>query len=58
MSLRRLWKIVERGRLDYRLACVFRDAGHKEIKSAINELQLFDGMPAHMAIGCRERPLR
>ena len=52
-----LWKILQRGRLDYRLACLFRDAGHPEIRDAIQSLDLLSGIPTHNSLGCRNRHL-
>ena len=51
-----LWRIFNSARLDYRLACVFRDAGHAVITEAINSLDLVDAMPTHNSIpSCRRR---
>lgn len=44
-----LYRIMQRGKLDYRLACVFRDAGHDEITEAIAGLDLLAGMPTFNA---------
>ena len=52
-----LWKILQRGRLDYRLACLFRDAGHAEIREAIPALDLLSGMPTHNSLSCRNKHL-
>ena len=48
-----LGKIMQRGRLDYRLACIFRDAGHRDISDAMRELDLFAAVPSHNALGSR-----
>jgi len=50
--------IMEAGRLDHRLACIFRDAGHESIRSAIEGLDLLAGMPTHNSVqkGCRRGP--
>lgn len=48
-----LGKIMSRGRLDYRLACIFRDAGHRELSEAMQSLDLFAAVPSHMALGHR-----
>ena len=48
-----LGKIMERGRLDYRLACLFRDAGHRDLADAMRELDLFAAVPSHNSIGER-----
>ena len=45
-----LYRIMQRGALDYRLACVFHDAGHPEMAAAIRELNLLDAIPTHNAI--------
>jgi hypothetical protein len=53
-----LRRIMQQGRLDYRLACVFRDAGHEDIREAMESLDLLAAMPTHNAIGspsCRPR---
>ena len=48
-----LERLYTRGKLDYRLACVFRDCGHEPIREAIEALDLLAGMPTHNAIGSR-----
>ena len=48
-----LYRVMRHGRLDYRLACVFRDAGHSSIADAISSLDLLAGMPTHNALGNR-----
>ena len=52
-----LFRIMQAGRLDYRLACVFRDAGHAPITEAINGTDPLAGIPTHNALnsakGCR-----
>ena len=48
-----LGKIIQRGRLDYRLACIFRDSGHEELRAAISELDLLASIPTHNALGSR-----
>lgn len=48
-----LRRVMERGQLDYRLACVFRDAGHNDIREAMESLDLLGAMPTHNAIGDR-----
>ena len=48
-----LGKIMQRGRLDYRLACVFRDSGHRDIADAMSSLDLFAAIPTHNALGSR-----
>jgi len=48
-----LYRIMRDGRLDYRLACVFRDAGHAAITEAVEALDLLSGMPTHNALGAR-----
>jgi hypothetical protein len=47
--------IMEAGRLDHRLACVFRDAGHDSIREAMEGLDLLAGVPTHNSVqkGCR-----
>ena len=40
-----LYRIMKRGTLDYRLACIFRDSGHPDIAAAITELNLLDAIP-------------
>ena len=51
-----LWKILQRGKLNFHLACLFRDAGHAVITDAINSMDLLSGMPTHN-IHSRHRPL-
>ena len=51
-----LWKVVQRGKLDFRLACIFRDAGHAPIREVILSLDLLSGMPTHN-VESRHRPL-
>ena len=51
-----LYKVVQRGKLDYRLACLFRDAGHAPIREVILSLDLLSGMPTHN-VESRHRPL-
>ena len=48
-----LYRIMSQGRLTYRLALVFRDAGHEEIRSAIESLDLLGSMPTHNSISKR-----
>ena len=48
-----LYRIMHGAKLDYRLACVFRDAGHDPITEAINSLDLLASMPTHNALGSR-----
>ena len=48
-----LAKIMRRGRLDYRLACVFRDCGHRDISEAMQSLDLFAAVPTHNVLGPR-----
>lgn len=53
-----LGKIMQRGRLDYRMALVFIDSGHEDIADAMKSLDLFAAVPSHNAInyrggGCR-----
>ena len=48
-----LAKIMQRGRLDYRLACVFRDCGHRDLSEAMQSLDLFSSMPTHNVLGPR-----
>ena len=50
-----LERIISSGRFDYRLACVFRDAGHPRVTEFIESLALLDAMPTHNAIVCRNR---
>ena len=42
-----LRRILGAGRLDYRLACVFRDSGHRSISEAMSGLDLLGSMPTH-----------
>ena len=44
-----LYRIMQRGRLDYRLACVFRNAGYANITEAIDGLDLLASMPTFNA---------
>lgn len=48
-----LYKVMAAGRLDYRLACVFRDAGHDCITEAMSSLDLLSAVPSHNSIGRR-----
>ena len=50
-----LEKLVRSGRFDYRVACVFRDAGHPRVTEFIEGLALLDAMPTHNSIACRSR---
>ena len=38
------------GRLDFRLACVFREAGHESLREAIEALDLVSAIPTHNTI--------
>ena len=40
-----LYRIMKRGTLDYKLACIFRDCGHPDIAEAIAQLNLLDAVP-------------
>lgn len=40
LAIALLEKLFARGKLDYRLACVFRDSGHQPIREAIEGLDL------------------
>lgn len=42
-----LYRVLQRGGLDYRLACVFRDCGHADIADAVGSLDLLAAMPTH-----------
>eukprot|EP00967_Tisochrysis_lutea_P120019 scaffold196420_cov36-Tisochrysis_lutea.AAC.1 len=42
-----LGRIMRAGRLDFRLACVFRNAGHEAIREAIDALDLIAAVPTH-----------
>ena len=53
LAISLLYKVMKLGRLDYRLAIVFRDSGHQSIREAIESLDLLAGMPTHNAIGSR-----
>ena len=53
LTIALLGKVMQRGRLDFRLACVFRDAGHRELSEAMQSLDLFSAVPSHNAIGHR-----
>ena len=48
-----LYRIMRGAKLDYRLACVFRDAGHEPITEAINSLDLYSSIPTHNSLGSR-----
>ena len=52
-----LYRVVTRGVLTYRLACIFRDSGHAPIKEAIESLDLFSSIPMHNCIGCHKGPV-
>ena len=45
-----LRRVMANGSLDYRLACLFRDAGHDAIRDAIASLDLLEAMPTHNTI--------
>jgi hypothetical protein len=45
-----LRRVMANGRLDYRLACLFRDAGHDAIRDAIASLDLLEAMPTHNTV--------
>ena len=45
-----LYRIMSQGRLNYRLAILFRDAGHEKITEAIQSLDLLAGIPTHNTI--------
>lgn len=54
-----LYRIMTRGTLDYKLACIFRDSGHPDIAAAIQELNLLDAIPTCAApapIASERRP--
>ena len=53
LTIALLGKVLQRGRLDFRLACVFRDAGHRELSEAMQSLDLFSAVPSYNAIGHR-----
>ena len=57
LAVQLLLRIVRSARLDYRLACAFRAAGHQPITEAIDALpNLIDAVPTHNALpSCRER---
>mmetsp|Transcript_14858 Transcript_14858/g.32214 ORF Transcript_14858/g.32214 Transcript_14858/m.32214 type:complete len:109 (-) Transcript_14858:613-939(-) len=50
-----LERIVKSGRFNYRVACLFRDAGHPRVTEYIQGLALLDAMPTHNSIACRGR---
>jgi hypothetical protein len=45
-----LARIMRAGRLDFRLACVFRDSGHEMIREAIDSLDLVAAVPTHNTV--------
>ena len=45
-----LYRVMQRGGLDYRLACVFRDCGHPDIADAVGSLDLLASMPTHNSV--------
>lgn len=45
-----LARIMRAGRLDFRLACVFRNSGHEAIRDAINSLDLVAAVPTHNTV--------
>ena len=49
LALGLLWRLMNSGRLDFRLACVFRDSGHECLRQALEGLNLLDAMPTHNA---------
>ena len=48
-----LARVIQRGRLDYRLACIFRDSGHDSLREAMQSLDLFSAVPSYNTIGHR-----
>ena len=53
LTVQLLGRVMQRGRLDYRLACVFRDCGHRDLSEAMQSLDLFAAVPTHNALGSR-----
>mmetsp|Transcript_17934 Transcript_17934/g.29923 ORF Transcript_17934/g.29923 Transcript_17934/m.29923 type:complete len:114 (-) Transcript_17934:96-437(-) len=51
-----LWRLMKAGRLDFRLACIFRDSGHESIREAIGGLNLLDAVPMHNVLGRNRWP--
>ncbi|KAL3893723.1 MAG: hypothetical protein SGPRY_014033, partial [Prymnesium sp.] len=50
-----LKRLFQSAKLDYRLACVFRDAGHPEITEVINSLDLVAAVPTYNLVrSCRK----
>lgn len=50
LALGLLYRLLEAGRLDYRLACIFHAAGHASITSAMESLNILDAVPTHNTI--------
>jgi hypothetical protein len=50
LSVGLLSRIMRAGRLDFRLACVFRDSGHETIREAIGSLDLVAAVPTHNTV--------
>ena len=50
LALELLYKVLAAGRLDYRLACVFRDSGHDCIAEAMRGIDLLAAVPTHNSI--------
>lgn len=42
-----LGRLMRAGRLDFRLACVFRESGHEPIREAMEGLDLVSAVPTH-----------
>lgn len=53
LAIALLYRLMKLGKLDFRLACVFRDSGHQPIREAIESLDLLGSMPTHNSIGSR-----
>jgi len=45
-----LGRIMRAGRLDFRLACRFRESGHDSIREAIDALDLVAAVPTHNTV--------
>lgn len=46
-----LYRLMTQGRLNFRLAVIFRDCGHDSIREVIDSLDLLGSMPTYNSLG-------
>lgn len=46
-----LYRLMTHGKLNYRLAIIFRDCGHDSIRGVIDGLDLLGSMPTYNSLG-------